>query len=516
MSSYLIGRPNCVPALLLHAAVATLAVAALVPSPTVAQTQEEKEKLRKRGPPPKQQPKQAHPQPKLINPGAQRLPPPRAVAPRVPPKGPVVTTPQRVAPPPPRTVPPKFVAPKPGLPPPKAPVVTSPKRFDPPRTVAPKVVVPPPGKPAIGAPKRFDGPRTVTPKVITPTAPNLVSPRAIPKATTPIAPPVKSVTPGIRAPIRPIAGPRNFDQIRKGRVQTTTKAGLTQIKEPGNRTIVRQGGRTIITRNESATFRALAPGAKSSRRGDGITETVFTRRDGTRVISETDRSGRLLRRYRRGPDGRVFNLVDNRRFYRNVAIGLGAAALATVAIVALSPPAHAIPRREYIVDYAEASDEEIYAALTAPPVEHLERRYSLDEIRYSPSLRDRVRRVDLDNINFEFGSFEITPDQFPKLERMARALLRAIEANPAEVFLIEGHTDAVGEEEDNLSLSDRRAEAVAQILVEQFEVPMENLVTQGYGEQQLKVPTQEPERANRRVTMRRITPLLSQQEEQQR
>lgn len=299
-------------------------------------------------------------------------------------------------------------------------------------------------------------------------------------------------------------------------MQTTTKAGLTQIKEPGNRTIVRQGGRTIITRNESATFRALAPGAKSSRRGDGITETVFTRRDGTRVISETDRSGRLLRRYRRGPDGRVFNLVDNRRFYRNVAIGLGAAALATVAIVALSPPAHAIPRREYIVDYAEASDEEIYAALTAPPVEHLERRYSLDEIRYSPSLRDRVRRVDLDNINFEFGSFEITPDQFPKLERMARALLRAIEANPAEVFLIEGHTDAVGEEEDNLSLSDRRAEAVAQILVEQFEVPMENLVTQGYGEQQLKVPTQEPERANRRVTMRRITPLLSQQEEQQR
>ena len=34
-------------------------------------------------------------------------------------------------------------------------------------------------------------------------------------------------------------------------------------------------------------------------------------------------------------------------------------------------------------------------------------------------------------------------------------------ANPDEVFLVEGHTDAVGTEEDNLSLSDRRAEAVA-------------------------------------------------------
>jgi outer membrane protein OmpA-like peptidoglycan-associated protein len=90
---------------------------------------------------------------------------------------------------------------------------------------------------------------------------------------------------------------------------------------------------------------------------------------------------------------------------------------------------------------------------------------------------------------------------------------RAIAANPSEVFLIEGHTDAVGSEIDNLSLSDRRAEAVALVLAEQFGVPAENLTTQGYGEQYLKVPTPGPERANRRVTVRRITPLLSGQNE---
>ncbi|MGE0697592.1 MAG: OmpA family protein, partial [Hyphomicrobiaceae bacterium] len=73
-------------------------------------------------------------------------------------------------------------------------------------------------------------------------------------------------------------------------------------------------------------------------------------------------------------------------------------------------------------------------------------------------------------------------------------------------------TDAVGPNEDNASLSDRRAEAVARVLVEHFGVPVENLVTQGYGEQYLKVPTEGPERANRRVAVRRITPLLSQQE----
>ena len=79
------------------------------------------------------------------------------------------------------------------------------------------------------------------------------------------------------------------------------------------------------------------------------------------------------------------------------------------------------------------------------------------------------------------------------------------------MFLIEGHTDAVGAEDDNLSLSDRRAESVAVALTEQFQVPPENLVTQGYGEQYLKVDTQGPRGMNRRVTVRRITPLLDKQ-----
>jgi outer membrane protein OmpA-like peptidoglycan-associated protein len=62
---------------------------------------------------------------------------------------------------------------------------------------------------------------------------------------------------------------------------------------------------------------------------------------------------------------------------------------------------------------------------------------------------------------------------------------------------------------DNLSLSDRRAESVALILTRTFEMPPENLTTQGYGAQQLKVPTSGPSRENRRVTVRRITPLLT-------
>jgi outer membrane protein OmpA-like peptidoglycan-associated protein len=147
--------------------------------------------------------------------------------------------------------------------------------------------------------------------------------------------------------------------------------------------------------------------------------------------------------------------------------------------------------------------------LTAPPVEPLERAYSLDEIVATPNLRDRMPRIDLDTITFETGSWEVTPEEAAKLGPIADAIRRAIEQNPNEVYMIEGHTDAIGDEVDNLSLSDRRAEAVAIVLTEQFEIPPENLTTQGYGEQQLKVQTEAAERRNRRVTVRRITPLLT-------
>jgi outer membrane protein OmpA-like peptidoglycan-associated protein len=103
----------------------------------------------------------------------------------------------------------------------------------------------------------------------------------------------------------------------------------------------------------------------------------------------------------------------------------------------------------------------------------------------------------------------VPPDQARKLAVIAQAVRQVIERNASEVFLIEGHTDAVGPDIDNLSLSDRRAQSVAEALSRDFNVPPENLTTQGYGEQNLKVQTEEPSRENRRVTLRRITPLLT-------
>ena len=290
---------------------------------------------------------------------------------------------------------------------------------------------------------------------------------------------------------------RRLDDIRGDR-RERQEGRRTIITEPDGRTIIREDGRTIIRRDEVDRFRYGARDVRQERRGSE-TVTIIERPDGDRIVTYTDLDGRLIRRARRGPDGREIVIIDNRprggdpRGY----------------FVDLPPPVIRIPRNRYILDADNAPYDDVYETLIAPPVERPLRRYTLDEVRYSPEVRARMPRVDLDTINFETGSWQIGPDQVQRLAVIARAIKQAISRNPQEVFLIEGHTDAVGADDDNLSLSDRRASSVAVAMQDTFQVPPENLTTQGYGEQQLKVQTQGPERANRRVTIRRITPLLT-------
>jgi OmpA-OmpF porin, OOP family len=224
------------------------------------------------------------------------------------------------------------------------------------------------------------------------------------------------------------------------------------------------------------------------------------RPDGSRIITITDRDGQLLRRIRRDDRGREIIIIDNT--YRDPRAVGGF-------YVELPPPVIRIPHDRYIVEAEDAPPELIYETMEAPPVDRIQRRYSLDEVRYSPSVRQLMPSIDLNTINFETGSWEIPSDQAAKLQVIADGLNRAIQRNPREVFLIEGHTDAVGNDVDNLSLSDRRAESAATLLTQQFGVPAENLTSQGYGSQYLKEQTSGPSRINRRVTIRRITPLLN-------
>ena len=174
----------------------------------------------------------------------------------------------------------------------------------------------------------------------------------------------------------------------------------------------------------------------------------------------------------------------------------------------LGPLQLTIPTDQYIVDSSGANTQELQRTLMAAPVESVERPYTLEEIRRSGRLRDKLRRVDLDTITFNTNEATIPDSEIGQMQSIGAALRRIIQNDPSQVFLIEGHTDAVGSDLYNLALSDRRAETVAEILSYYFGIPPENLVTQGYGEQFLKVPTTAANRANRRVAFRNITYLL--------
>ena len=293
-----------------------------------------------------------------------------------------------------------------------------------------------------------------------------------------------------------------MDQLR-GERHETRDGDRTIIREP-DRTIIREGGQTIIRHSEDGRFRYGAQEVRTERRGSNNV-TVIVRPSGDRIVTTADENGFLLRRSRLLPDGREIIIIDNRPREPGFAAGRGFGGF----LVNLPPPVVRMPRDRYIVEIERASPALLYETLIAPPIEAIERPYTLDEIRFSAPLRDRMPRIDLNTVTFESGSWELSPDQVEALAGIAEGLNRAIQHNPREVFLIEGHTDAVGTDVDNLSLSDRRAESVAVVLTQQFAVPAENLSTQGYGEQYLKIPTDGPERANRRVTVRRITPLLA-------
>lgn len=299
-----------------------------------------------------------------------------------------------------------------------------------------------------------------------------------------------------------------FEKVREQRSERVEKGGVALIEEPDKRVIVRDKDRAFIQHDEGERLRRSSKELRRERRPDGTTIVVSLGVGGVEITSVFNDNDQLVRRSRHH-QGREVVLIDNSDFYKRHK-----GRRYIDAYVDLPPLALRIPREKYVVEYDNASESDVYDALVAPPLERLDRSYSLEEIRQSYPLRERMRRIDLDAINFAFASWEIDPEQNPKLERIAEAMKRIIERKPDEVFLIEGHTDAVGSDIDNLSLSDRRAETVAIVLTDTFRVPPENLTTQGYGEAFLKVDTEAPSRENRRVAVRRITPLLSHNQRQ--
>ncbi len=274
----------------------------------------------------------------------------------------------------------------------------------------------------------------------------------------------------------------------------------------GDREVVEDTGDRVITRDDSGNYYVLKdenvllrqPGnnVRTETFRDGSSRTVVERGDGSQVVTIRDAAGYVVRRVAVQPDGSQVVLFDDTNAARQPA----------PIVVSELPPA-----RQEVVEYGQSVDNEalIRALLAANQgLAAQDRRFTLRQVRENVAVRDLMPRVDLDVITFDTGSAAIDPTQARALSSLGEAMAEIIRQNPRELFLIEGHTDAVGSPTLNLALSDRRAESVALALTEYFGVPPENLIVQGYGEQFLKIPTEAAERANRRAAVRRITQLV--------
>src|SRR5260370_28048174 len=108
-------------------------------------------------------------------------------------------------------------------------------------------------------------------------------------------------------------------------------------------------------------------------------------------------------------------------------------------------------------------------------------------------------KVALNTIQFEFGSDRLKPESMETLKNLGGALNE--ELKDQKLFRIEGHTDASGKRAYNAVLSDRRAEAVKDYLVQEMHVSPDRLEAVGKGSSQPAVPKNPYAAQNRRVVV---------------
>lgn len=102
-------------------------------------------------------------------------------------------------------------------------------------------------------------------------------------------------------------------------------------------------------------------------------------------------------------------------------------------------------------------------------------------------------------VEFDFNSAAIKPSSYHAVGAIADALHNPIMLTYG--ILIVGHTDTVGSREYNVGLSQRRAEAIREALIDPFGVNPSVLEAVGVGEEQLRDPAHPTSGINRRVEL---------------
>lgn len=143
---------------------------------------------------------------------------------------------------------------------------------------------------------------------------------------------------------------------------------------------------------------------------------------------------------------------------------------------------------------AKEASQPIAKAEPAPPVE---------EMKKAPEAAATVEqkiiekgRVEL-KVEFDHDKSIVKPQYNDNIEEVANVMKKY----PDLKIVIEGHTDNVGTEKYNTGLSQRRAEAIKQVMVKKFNIDAKRIKTKGFGYSQAigDNKTKEGRQSNRRV-----------------
>ena len=170
-----------------------------------------------------------------------------------------------------------------------------------------------------------------------------------------------------------------------------------------------------------------------------------------------------------------------------------------ISTVMLSVSANAETNDTVHLGKAEVSKQQIIELLSpnangAPKTRGLR----LHKKEESVDVSNTARALSLE-VYFQFNSADLTADAVQQLRPVGEALSSNELANLE--FTLEGHTDASGDENYNLTLSERRAETVKKYFVENYSLSPDRVQAEGKGEAELIDALNPISGVNRRVTI---------------
>ncbi|HVT03410.1 MAG TPA: OmpA family protein [Thermoanaerobaculia bacterium] len=117
-------------------------------------------------------------------------------------------------------------------------------------------------------------------------------------------------------------------------------------------------------------------------------------------------------------------------------------------------------------------------------------------VEVNRTANDELNVVLKNDVLFDTGSYALRSESRSTLSEMGRVFNRYSDST----ITVEGHTDSVGSDDMNQTLSERRASSVRSYLVNEG-VPSSRIIAHGYGETQPKASNNTPEgrQLNRRV-----------------